>query len=366
VKLPQRSDVVALLDKVKATLATKDLIPIYACFCFTDKTVYAFDDVVCLTMPAKFGFTGGIRGDLLFGFLNNSKAKEIEIITGETNATIKAGRSKLDAPLMPATDFLFELPEMGKGATETPLDGKFIEGLTKVAVSMGRDASQTWRYGVTVVPQGSGFILYSTDDKTVCRATVGKPEGDKGEPSLLPPRFVDLLTTIAKTDKPKTMKMTEDWIEVKFQSGLTLFSKGVVGASPGKYATLLASIKESVKAVVEIPVRLKGCLERSALVAKFAQNPHCRLTVADNVLKLVTQSEQGDVRDSLPFEHEDVDMHVSPDIVTRGLEFCDKISILPSCVRMVGKNVIFCACANQPATPAAEVDPSGDAETTEE
>ena len=342
-----REQMAAILGKVAPALAVKDLVQIFCCFCFEKGFVHSFDDICSIRFPATFGFSGGIKGELLLGWLNSSRAKEIEIIPGEGQINFKAGRSKHYAPLLPVEDFLFTPPPM-KAAEEREIDVKFIEALTKVSISMGRDASQVWRYGVTCLPSGTAYTLFATDDKTISRVIVGKPE-EGSKATLLPPRFVDLLLTLAKTDTPKKMLLTPEWVSIKFQSGLVLFSKAVSGASPKKYQNLLSGLDEQTKSRVEIPKGFDRCLSRALLVIKHAKDPHTDLSCDGTRLRFETVSPAGDVKDSLPFEHGKISVKVDPALIEKGLPFCDKIAIIDSCVRMTGAGVSVYICTHAQA-----------------
>lgn len=357
-----RENISAILSKVQPAISSKDAIPVLACLCFSAESVHAFDGVVCLRFPAKLGITGGVRGELLIGFLNAAKSTEIDVTQDGEKILIKSGRSKLDTTLIPEAEFLFEAPDL-TGATSIPVDTEFLAGLNKAALSMGRDASHTWRYGITVVPTvGKSFVGYkllATDDKTIARASIPK-EVEEGEAILLPPRFVDLLLTIAKDDAPKKMLIAEKWGEVRFMSGLKLFTKTVTGADPTKYDSVFEQIGDKVKSVaVAIPDGMDTALGRSMLVVKHSREPHVRLIADGERLKFETKSDAGDIRDNLACDHAAIDVYAAPDLILKGLPYANKMAIVDECVCMTAKGFTFLVCTSNTAQPKEEVAAGG-------
>lgn len=363
-----RPSLVAILKKLAPALHSKDLVPALACFCFAADSVHAYDDTCGLTFPAKLGITGGVRGELLLSFLNASHSKMADVTPGDGSILFRAGRDKLETQLLPEDDFLFTAPKL-EGATPVKIDGPFLVALTRAALSMGRDASTTWRYGVTCVPHAAGYALYATDAVTVTRAVVGKL-GTPGELVLLPPRFVDLLLAQSKDDAPKRMSIAEQWCEVKFQSGLKLFTRTVTGAAPEKYDALLEQINETTKGLaVEIPKGLQHCLERAQLVVKYSKEPHTRVTADGTNLRFETKSAAGDVRGSVLCGHAAAEALVPPELILRGLPHAEKIAIVSECVKLSARGYTFLACTHQTGKETAgepETEDAGEMERGDE
>jgi len=341
-----RENLLAILKRIDACLSDKTKVPIHDCFCFTKDSVYTFDDISAIHYPAKLGITGGIKGGMLRDFLSSSKAKDVEITPNDRTILFKAARAKLDTPLLPESSFLFVEPDLSK-ATELTVNDAFLSALSRVSISMGRDDKQQWRYGVMVTPKGNGYILYATDTKTIARDVIGNTKGDRKDAILFPPRFVDLLLSLAKTDIPTKLLISDEWGEVRFQSGLRLFTKTVAGQSDKDYVETIAEIQNRTKNSVDIPEFLDRALERASMAAKYSKVPHTRIIINDGTLKLETESDAGDVRDSIDCEHENADVFVSPDLVAKGLELADKIAIVPECVKLSKGNFIYLICTHQ-------------------
>ncbi len=346
--MAQRKEVLDVLKKVEPALSTKDLIPVFACLCFNGTTVTAFDDVVALQYPFDFGFKGAVRGRVLIDFLASSRAKEVEV-EGETDGVIniKAGRAKLNTPLLGTDDFLFKRPKMEQGHT-LKVGDDFLSALGRAMISMGRDPSHPFRLGVTVssVSSGddgekSGLLFYSSDNKSATQVFYPTKEGDKVElVTILPPRFCELISEIGKADKLTSITLNGDWVEATFTSGLRLFSKTVQGAELKTFRKVFKGMEE-VGTVIDIPKGLDKCLERALVVAKFAKEPFTAVKVKGDQLLLHTSSESaGEVKDRITIDtHGPAELWVAPELLARVLPLADKFALIPEqCVLFKGKH----------------------------
>jgi DNA polymerase III sliding clamp (beta) subunit (PCNA family) len=339
----ERKEVLGVLKMVEPALSTKDLIAVFACLCFTEKTVTAYDDVVALQFPFNFGITGAIRGRVLIDFLSSCRAKELELEEGDGSVKVKAGRAKLDTPVLPEDDFLFKRPKMEKGDT-LDIGEAFLTALGKAMISMGRDPSHPFRYGITVATISDpkpGLVFYSSDNKAATEVYWHTKEGLKVElVTVLPPRFCELLTEIGKTDKPTNITLTEEWVEAKFASGLRLFSRTVQGAELKTFGKVFGPL-DDYKRLVPIPKGLDRCLERACVVAKYSKEPFTSLTIKDDKLILLTKSEAaGNVRDSITIDtHGPASEWVHPELLARALPLAESMGFVEnSCILLKGKN----------------------------
>jgi DNA polymerase III sliding clamp (beta) subunit (PCNA family) len=326
----EREDLVAVLKKVAPALSGKELIPIFSCLCFGEKSVHAYDDVVAMQFPLQCGIRGGVRGSLLLGWLGQVAAKELEITQEGDNVIIKAGRAKLTTPIMGEDTFLFSPPDRSK-ATERELDEDFLGALTKVSVSIGRDPSHPWRLGVTIVFSETGTLFYASDNTTACRVKIGKPTEEGATIAVLPPRFVELLADVGKADPPTKLYLSKSWAEARFTSGLRLFSRTIATSDISTFRAIFEGVP---KEMTEVPKSLKPALERAVVVAGFAKDPYTRLTIAADGdvsrMKMVTKSSAGNVVDAvaLPTPHDEVTIEVVPEHLFRGLGNAETMVVL--------------------------------------
>lgn len=325
---------VATLGRVQGALSGRELVPILSCFCFDGKTVTAYDDTVALRFPIETAFKGGLRGRLILDFLGASRAKEVEVTEdGENKVLLKAGRSKLEMPLLPESDFLFSPPDTKKGQ-ELIIEPVFITALTQAAISLGLDPTHVWRLGITAHFEGSTVTLYSSDNKTATRVVCKlSKKGPEDLVVLFPPPFVERFLDIKKTDKPTRIFVAKDWIEARFSSGLKLFSKAISGADTKQFQEVFSSVMKQATALAEIPKGLDKCLQRAMAVIPYAKEPYTRLKVKEDRLSLFTESAAGDHKDSISVTHPSVDAAmVAPDLIIRSLSLATHFQILDQAV----------------------------------
>lgn len=341
----ERSKVVDVLKKVEPGLAVKDLIPVFSCFCFSQGTVLAYNDVVALEHPLDSPIRGAVRGKVILDWLAASRAKDLKVEQEDSTVTIRAGRAKLDIPALPEADFLFKWPKQ-KGFSEIDLDSAFLEGLRKAMISMGTDPTHPWRLGVTVAFWGEGkkcgVLFYSSDNKSATRVNVPlKEDGPSDLVVILPPRLCELLVTLGRTDSPRKLLVTSKWVECQFKSGLRLFSKTMSNADVSTFETIFGGAKGKAKSrLISLPKGLDRCLERAQVVLPFAAEPFSRVVIDGGKLVISTRSSAGDVRDALNIEdHEDCDVMLSPELVRRALPHAEKFCALPtdSCLMFTSK-----------------------------
>jgi DNA polymerase III sliding clamp (beta) subunit (PCNA family) len=335
----ERAELTAVLKKLSPALSGKDLIPIFSCFCFGDTTTYAYDDVVALIHPKPTGdLRGGIRGSLLLNMLQASKAKEVTITQEGEKAQIQLGRTKLDVPVLEVDAFLFKPPTTGDAAS-VKVDEAFLTALEKAAVSIGRDPSHPWRLGVTIMFGKGWTTFYASDNKTAAKVQLGKAGEDEPTVAVLPPRFVELLMEIGKSDPPLKIHLSKEWVQASFTTGLKLFSRTISGADLDIFQGLFA---DKVEGAVEIPKGLDRCLERAALVAPYAKDPFTSISIDAERIRFKTKSPAGDVADAILLEgHEAVEVDVTPDLLQRGLKYAAKIKVLPEKVVLRGPGYTY-------------------------
>lgn len=347
-----------VLDRIAPALSTKDLIQVLACFCFGKTEVYAYDDQVCLIHPYDGhedfvpNIRGAVRGRLLLDFLHASRSKTVEVegTAGSGSMTVKCGRAKLDVPVLPESDFLFEPPPMKK-AKEITLSETFLGDLRTAAASMGHDPSNPWRLGVTLIYNDAGYAMYSTDNKTITRVTSGSEvDPDQDLVTLLPPRFVELLLDLSKKDVASTLQFTKDWVQIQFAGGMRLFSKSISGASPKEYVRMVGGVEGRADKPSELPKGIDRCFERALTVTPFAKEPFTQLSVKGDRLRFKTISPAGEVADSLPLTGaKEISIRVPPEIARKGLGRAKSLTLFEDCIRLGGKGYLHLIATIQSA-----------------
>lgn len=336
-----RVDLVDVLRRVQPAVAPSSVIPVLRCFCFDQRAVFAYDDSVAVHYPMPTGLAGAFQASVLLPWLAASKATSVKVTPEPTgkdagaSCTFTAGRSRLRLPMLPLSDSVFEMPELSGKGGELPWTEDLFSRLEAVTVTMGNDPTIPWQLGVTVVPREGRLTLFTTDNRAASRAEVElgrKGRGWGGAPVILPPRFCTMLLSFARSDKPASLSVTEDWVVARFESGMLLFARSVRDVRVTHYLDLWKRIRESVarSGAVEKPKGLERCLERSTVVLD-AETRWSTMRLAEGVLQVVTEGQVGRVRERVGMPgHPDIEMRVSPEMLLR---------VLPEAVRVCITNL---------------------------
>lgn len=339
----KRAELVSTLSSVYPALSTMDCVPAFSCFCFSEGVVTAYNDVVAMQATLDLDLELGARGPVLLNFLRNSVAKEVTIEEFGDTLKVKAGRAVLKLPTIPTSDFIYERPKEEPLAELESPEG-LVECFEKCSVSIGMDPAKPHLMGVTMRFVSGGIILFSTNNRTASRAVcaVELHEDLIGTSVVCPPSFCQLFTSIAAEDYMDVIRVHEDWIEVEFESGLILFSRTIeVGkkAKVGDYNVVFEpALQVESNDMVSIPKGFERCLDRAMVVLAPSKKETSKFTMDDNRLRFHTDTEFGDIRDSVKIaeKHEDISRFFVPEEVKKVLPYICAMQITKTMMILVG------------------------------
>ena len=327
-----------ILKTLTPALSTSEALAALSCFNFTGKTVHAFDDQVGIISPFTSEFQGGVKGKLLLAFLNGSKKADIDVTEKEGTLLLKSGRSKLELPVVPVDEFLFEVPKAGKKAKEIELTASLIEGIQKCMVSMGVDSNHPWRMGVTLTGCKAGVWIFSSDNLTTTRVLVkdqNLAKAFKNVELLLNPRFCSLLVRLATQLEAKTITFTQYWAVAKFKGNIRLFGKTGQEVTAGRFKQLfsLVASKDARAKMVKIPEGADESLAGALAVLASSADKTTGLKIAKGRLSFNTESTNISLFDSLPVKgHEDIEVACPADFLQRAMKTFDSFVVEDNCV----------------------------------
>ena len=306
-----RTKVQDALKAVSPGLATRDLLPIFSCFCFRDGKVFAYNDVVAVEFPLDVGFEGAVKGSTLLSSVNSSRAKTVEVEPGAGEELVfKIGRARVKLPVIGVDQFAFEFPNgksKGKKITED-----FLLGIERASFAMGTDTSYPERLGITI----SGSTIYATDNFSVVSVQLE----EEWPTMVLPPRFVELLLS-NRNRVPTTLQVDDSFVVASFEDGLRVLSKTVHEGNPGAFEELCSILPEEIE-TFPLPKGFDFALDK-ALSVLSDDEPHTRFVVSDGKLKMRSSSSAGVVNETSKIspEHPDVDVRTSPVLIRRALKY---------------------------------------------
>lgn len=339
--LIKRAVLLEAAEKAKPGLADKDLVEELLFFWFDGETLTAYNDkTVGIQVPLKTEFTGGLRGVILLGLLNNSLG-EVKIEPKKGDVVIEIGKTKLKMPLLEIEKAPHELPDISK-AKAVKLTAAFYEGLKAVMVSVSGTANVPDQMGVTIINQAA-LQLYTTDAKTISWATVKDVKGwpiKPGERVILPIPFVQQLIILG--DESTRLYLTQDDVLAETGDGVKLFARLIESGKPVDFHGTVTEALASVQ-LVTIPKRLKLMLERADVMLMGQQEQVIDMATDGATLHFHTRTFYGDLKDDAKLDEmpKNVELRANPGLLKRALPLCDMFGMSADSVIMKGVDANF-------------------------
>lgn len=319
-----RAELVKTLELVKPALESKNLVPIFQCFTFVPGSVSAYNDTIAIMGPCELEETCGIHGNTLLGMLSNHSAEEVSIELDAQNAIVTAGKSVIKIPFEPEENFLFVEPD-NKWSFKVPFTQSFYEAMELCLETVSSDETQPALHGITY--EGGNF--YSCNGDTITRAQV-KVKTTKRY--LMPTPFCEAVTRLWSSlgITKGQLQFNDEWVYANFEDW-AVYGRVLEVKDPIDFDAL---IKRTVKAKVPTLAAPEGFAEAlsRARVLADPESQKTRLTVAKGKIKLLTETQMGEVADELPFKgHPDIVANVNAAYIHKALQRCDQIAIHDNC-----------------------------------
>lgn len=317
------------LKQVSPALSTNDIVPVFRCYCFSGGTVTAFDERVAIQAPCVgFPLEGAIDGVLLSKWVNSAAGKDITVQEASGDAVFKAGRSRLKLPIIPADEFLFKFPKLGKQPTVEFGWEDFMWALQKSKISMGIDPASPTLLGITMHFSAGRITMYSSNNITmtrvVCHCVV--PEDLYGAEVIMPPRLVELLYK-TRASEYSNMVVGKGYFAFTTEDGTKVYGRQARGADAEQFLDMLESIGwDESEGWAEAGVEFSEAITRATLMGEEST---MALDIEKGVATLTTKSARGINRDTVALKgHPDAVAQVLPTVVLPGLEYATKLQLL--------------------------------------
>jgi DNA polymerase III sliding clamp (beta) subunit (PCNA family) len=347
----ERKKLIDYLSEVSPALAQEKMMPAYLHYWFTGKSLVAFSGHIAISMPYTSEFIGGIPQTIL-PLLQSSKAKEVELTpdSKKENLLIKAASSKFKLAMMPPTEFGFIMPKM-KSDEPFPVDAAhFIKGIKDCLCSVGYETSHMEYGGITLIPDGKFLRLFATDRATFSTVRVPMTGEVDFERALLPAIFCKAMIKICDGAKALHMELSDDQVIVK-NGNVTLFAPLKEVESPHEFIEIFKEHvpKEYKTNLAEAPTKLASVLERATIITESAvDKTDTQLTIKDGTIKFLSQSDRGEVDDTMTIGEDQPDIKVSidPKRLLEGVNMCDTILFTRKAAILRRDNFFFMVTTN--------------------
>lgn len=335
-----REDLLKALSVAKPALAVKDLVPELTNFWFDGEHVMAFNDIIGIEVPCDSEFKGGVRGQLLLGFLEHTRAKELDFgvdADGDAHSLhLKAGASKMKLAMMALKRRMFDFPEV-KTIKGLVVGDDFCEALKRALSCVGQDTSIADQLGVTVIANGAGCLLYSTDSKTIVQDSAKLKWGDR---RVLPAVFCEQLLRLRGKDGGDLYQMPQAVLFIA-KSGVRLYSRYVEVKRGLDFEGMITHLmpKDIGKKAIPLPSRLALALERALILLATMPGDYMTMRFNDDRLEIEVLVEgAGELKDTVALEkdHGAIERKLDPALIKRNLALCTKMYLGPDAFILMG------------------------------
>ena len=337
-----RVAMLAALNLVKPALAAKDLVEELTHVWFDGETLTAYNDAdLGIQVPFESPFKGGIRGSLILGLLQNSRAKEIIFDTEaeEGFVTLKAARAKARLTVLDIGRAVYELPKESPGTFK--FDETFISALKDVLVSVGNDTSIPEKMGVTIT-LGKDILFHTTDSKTLAEVVLPMDKGFKGKgKAILPTTFCEQLIRLCGDGG--FLDLQKDIVMATNPDGVLIWARLV--ESSAKPFDFIGAFDTHVKfpkgMPFELPSRLGLALDRALTMLDGLPDEPATFRVGGGKLRLEVQAEgRGELKDSIDIDPDvpDVSFKIAPNLIKRVMGVGTEIAMSDRVVYIVNKD----------------------------
>jgi len=340
-----RKELLAAVDTVKPGLATKSTIDEFAHVWFNGKTALTFNDTdLGMEVPFAAPLKGGLRGALLLGMLNASRAKEVEIDVAPdaplpNEILIKAGGMKLTMPVLGLKKTVWKFPDVS-GAKPFTLTKDMLRAVDMVMVSTSDpEPSVPEKLGVTFEPAEDGKVnIYATDALTVSKATCAAPKGYKVPLVTMPtPFWAEVLRQCKEGGK---LWVLDDCVIAENEKGVRIFAKLVNVERPQDWANAFdtALPKRWHLKKQAIPAKLPLAFQRAGILLEGHDAEAVAVTVVGDRLRMEAKSSIGELKEAVKLEApaDDVSVRLEPSLVNRGFKDAEEMLVTGDCFALFG------------------------------
>jgi len=326
-----------------------DFIPILAHFCFANDLIYAYNDKTAIVVAKETGLDCAVRGSVLLDLLNTA-GDEIELEQGDNELTITDSKNKMRVPILPAADFLFEMPDDGD-LQSVAITDKLIKGLELCAMAAGLDALQPAMTGVTIQSAGKKIALYSTDNRTITRYLLPQKIDERIQTIIVHKQaceqLVKLYGSVQTSVKSKELLFADDHVTAHFVAlnDVSLVAK-LVQADPLDYDDLFKNYTTDVE-LTAIPEELVTVLKRTVTFQGNELQKSIKFRLSGRKLNYEAKGPYGDHGGNITLEDNldtELTFEVDPVLLLRMVEHATEIGFGEGAVVLEGEGLTHLVC----------------------
>ncbi|UVV66552.1 DNA polymerase III subunit beta [Brucella anthropi] len=243
---------------------------------------------------------------------------EIEFAGDSAAVTIRAGRSRLQLPLLPAQDF----PAMSEGDFThhfTMKSNDLSRAISTVGFAVSTEETRYYLNGIFMHRDQDQLSFVATDGHQFAHLKIAAPEGSHDIPGVIIPRGVlTLLAHCSKVDGEVAFCLSDRKIRAAFPDGVTVTSKLVDGTYPD-YRRIIPSGHDKLYSVDR--EALLAAVGRVSLVVP-EKSDAIRFTFGSEDVRLeINNPEAGHMEDAVTLS----DSHPEDTVIGLSYRYCTNV-----------------------------------------
>ena len=335
----ERQALLKVLKRIEPALSKNDIVHEFNHVWFGKGIVQAGNSQgFAIQTKFKSDFEGGLPGYALLGLLSNSVAKEVNLEQKGSEITLVMRGSKAQLPYLEGSNFL-DMPKIENSVTlSDDVVGLFKMILPFTGKGGGKAVEER---GVTIIKERIDSLdMFATDDSTITWAYVKGHEYlnclKVGNRIVLPTKFIEEMVSLSK-EGPVTFSLASKAVSAS-SGDVTVYGKPLTTDTPIDLAKICNNYMQD-RVAFKIPQRLRLALARSFVMLDGEKEPHSTISVGNKVLKIITETKHGVLRDSIPLEEDvpEAELLLNPVFLKRALNICTNISLTKKVAVMSGK-----------------------------
>lgn len=336
-----------VLNQASAFLMNQDFIPILTHFAFDKESITAYNDLQGIQINLETDLECAVPGRLMLKLLNTIAAEDVQIAQKKNHKVeLSAGKTKLNLPALPPSDFVFELPNC-ENVTPIRIPRSVIRGMNKCLVSVGNDPTHQERNGVTWIVEPEQITLYSTDNKAISKFvhTDEKTGLNPGEsvfaitPTFFCQELIELTNDYMAEDADVIMHFTDAYCVANLRDECKMFTRLIRTENVLDFESVINRVLPNPSKVIysEIPPEFEPALERAALMVETGTGKrNTTVRVKSTEIDMLTESNFGQSRDFIEFGHDlgEFNFLVDPLLLLRAFKVAADVAILPNLIAL--------------------------------
>jgi len=357
-----RKELVKALKTVKPALAQKDYIPILNHYCFTGDRLFAYDDVLFISMPFETKGWGGGIPDVLLNNMERFEGNNLTIVKRKDGKLsikgIDTTKRKESAVfnVIPVEDFIIDQIPIVGGFLKFDLTQDFVDGLKLCLQSVSTQETQPKMQGITIdINEAEKSVtLYATDRRTISSYSLSgddlinyiTPVTDAKRSYVLPTKFCELAINLFEEyheERPLDLFLSNNAAEVAFIDGHHAITKLINNEDPLDFEKQIDGILSDLPSwddLQPIPKNLSKCIETIAVF----DDAKAALSIDNNFLGVNAEGTKGlgDQGMQLDANHPDRKTTYDAKALLNGLNSCEEFYFTEKCgVMMSAGNYIY-------------------------